>query len=97
MRSATLTEAKNRLSALVDQVRAGETIVLTDRGRPVARLEPVTTLDDPSGRKARLERAGVVRVGGARPPLELLRESPPPLAPGASAVRAILDERQDSR
>jgi prevent-host-death family protein len=97
MRSATLTEAKNRLSALVDQVRAGETIVLTDRGRPVARLEPVTTLHDPSGRKARLERAGIVRIGRARPPLELLRMTPPALGPGASAVRVILDERRDSR
>jgi prevent-host-death family protein len=92
-----LTEAKNRLSALVDQVRAGETIVLTERGRPVARLEPVTTLDDPAGRKARLERAGIVRVRGGKPPLELLRASPPRLKRGASAVRVILDERRDSR
>jgi prevent-host-death family protein len=97
MRSATLTEAKNQLSSLVDQVRAGETIVLTDRGRPVARLEPVTTLDDATGRKARLERAGLIRVGRGRPPLDLLRTLPPRLARGGSAVRALLEERRDTR
>jgi len=40
MKRATLTETKNNLSALVDQVQHGETIVILDRGRPVARLEP---------------------------------------------------------
>jgi hypothetical protein len=32
MKKATITEAKNQLSALIDQVRHGETIVITDRG-----------------------------------------------------------------
>lgn len=36
---ATITEAKNGLSALVDQVRAGESVLIMDRGTPVARLE----------------------------------------------------------
>ena len=32
MKTASVTEARNRLTALIDQVRAGETIVITDRG-----------------------------------------------------------------
>src|SRR5678809_661438 len=43
MKTATLTEAKNQLSALIDLVRHGETIVITDRGRPVARLVSALT------------------------------------------------------
>ena len=39
MKTATIPEAKNRLSALIDRVRHGETVIITDRGRPVARLE----------------------------------------------------------
>ena len=97
MKTATMTDAKNQFSALVDQVRAGETILITERGRPVARLAPVVAMDDPSGRVARLERAGVIRVGTARPPVDLLRTPPPSLAPGASAVKAILDERRSTR
>lgn len=33
-------EAKNTLSALLDQVERGEEIVITRRGKPVARLVP---------------------------------------------------------
>ena len=41
MKTATITQAKNGLSALIDRVRAGESILILDRGTPVARLEPV--------------------------------------------------------
>ena len=49
MKTATITEAKNGLSALIDRVRAGEQVLITDRGIPVARLEPVTNAVDQSG------------------------------------------------
>mgnify|MGYP003401937906 CR=1 FL=1 len=49
MKTTTITQAKNGLSALIDLVRAGESITITDRGRPVARLEPVVTADDHAG------------------------------------------------
>ena len=97
MNSATITEAKNRLSALIDRVRGGESILILDRGVPVARLEPVAGYPDPTGRLRRLERAGLIRVGQAPPPLELLRMPAPPLAQGASAVDAILAERRSGR
>jgi len=35
-------DAKNKLSALLDKVESGEEIVITRRGRPVARLVPMT-------------------------------------------------------
>lgn len=35
-----IAEAKTQLSALVDRVAAGEEIVITRNGRPVARLVP---------------------------------------------------------
>ncbi|OGO57646.1 MAG: hypothetical protein A2Z32_03605 [Chloroflexi bacterium RBG_16_69_14] len=97
MRRTTITQAKNGLSALIDLVRAGESVVITDRGRPVARLEPVTSTNDPQGRLSRLERAGVLRAGSGAPPMELLRRTPPALANDASAVDALLDERLHGR
>lgn len=39
MRSASMSEAKNGLSALLDEVRRGETVLITRRGKPVARIE----------------------------------------------------------
>ena len=41
MGSVNLADAKARLSELVDRVEAGDTIDITRRGRPVARLTAV--------------------------------------------------------
>ena len=41
MSTVTLAEAKTHLSHLLDQVEAGEEIIITRRGQPVARISPV--------------------------------------------------------
>jgi prevent-host-death family protein len=41
MNAVTLFDAKNRLSALIDQVETGEEVTITRRGKPVARIVPV--------------------------------------------------------
>jgi prevent-host-death family protein len=40
MRTAGVREARQDLSGLLDEVRKGREVVITDRGRPVARLVP---------------------------------------------------------
>ena len=40
MRTAGVREARQNLSALLDEVRKGREIVITERGRPVAKLVP---------------------------------------------------------
>ena len=97
MKTATITEAKNGLSALIDRVRAGEQVLITDRGIPVARLEPVTNAVDPTGRLRRLERAGAVRIGSAPPPIERISTPGPALPAGVSIVETLLEERRSGR
>jgi prevent-host-death family protein len=98
MKRATLTETKNNLSALVDQVQHGETVLILDRGRPVARLESVLTEGtDPEGRLARLEREGLLRRASTPPPRELLATLPPSPVEGASILEALLAERREGR
>jgi prevent-host-death family protein len=41
MATVNLAEAKARLSELLDKVEAGEEVVITRHGRPVANLSPV--------------------------------------------------------
>ena len=41
MRTAGVREARQNLSALLDEVKKGREIVITEHGRPVARLVPV--------------------------------------------------------
>lgn len=98
MRVVTVTEAKNRLSALLDHVRAGESILIVDRGIPVARLESATTApDEQDGRLKRLERAGLISRASAPPPAAIpIAELPRPRG-GASVVEALLEERRTGR
>lgn len=42
MRSAGIREARQDLTRLLDDVRKGREVVITEHGRPVARLVPVT-------------------------------------------------------
>jgi len=97
MRTANITEAKNGLSALLDRVRAGESIIIVDRGTPIARLEPVVAHPDQSGRLQRLERAGLLRIGADPYPLDLLRQPAPRLSESGSALEILLDERRSGR
>ncbi|MCC6611809.1 MAG: type II toxin-antitoxin system prevent-host-death family antitoxin [Burkholderiales bacterium] len=99
MKKATISQAKNRLSELLDAVRHGESVLITDRSRPVARIEPVgaTTADEAAGWLDELERAGVVRRGrGDVSKLKLPGPIPRPKR-AASVVDALLAEREESR
>ena len=40
MRIAGVREARQNLSALLDEVRKGREVVITERGKPVAKLVP---------------------------------------------------------
>jgi prevent-host-death family protein len=100
MKTATISETKNGLSALLDRVRHGETVLVTDRGRPVALLEPVARAGGPGpdeGRLARLERTGVVRRAPRGRLDEILRVPPPAPAAGADIVATLVDERRSGR
>jgi antitoxin (DNA-binding transcriptional repressor) of toxin-antitoxin stability system len=99
MKKTSITEAKNSLSALIDGLKAGSPVLIMDRGRPVARLEPVTAGHglDPEGRLARLVREGTIRPGRGPIPKSLLADPPPRAKRGASAVAALIAERRDGR
>jgi prevent-host-death family protein len=47
MLRVNLAEAKARLSELLDKVEAGEEIIVTRRGREVARIRGVTVMKKP--------------------------------------------------
>lgn len=96
MMTASITQAKNSFSALIDRVRAGESVLILDRGVPVARLEPVVGTAE--GRLERLERAGIARRGRRPPPSpDELTKGAPKLPPGESLVDALLEERREGR
>ena len=73
MMKASIAEAKARLSFLIAHVKSGEEVVLTDRGRPVARLTSIeTTLDDATLEMVKL---GLIRLPAAPARMPVARAS----------------------
>ena len=63
MREIGVVEAKNRLSSLLDDIERGEEIVITRRGRPVAKLVPARLPVDHEQAKAAARRINLRRRG----------------------------------
>jgi len=98
MKKASVTEAKNNLSAILQQVREGEVYLILDRGKPVARLEPVGVEGrGVDNRLADLERRGLLRRGNGRVRKDLLETEPPRLPESVSALDLLLTERREGR
>jgi prevent-host-death family protein len=96
MPTASISETKAKLSALLDLVRAGETVTITDRGKPVAQIVPAGAVDDGDGRLARLERAGLIRRPRKRLDVEAFLARPKPDL-GGGVVDLLLEERRTGR
>jgi prevent-host-death family protein len=99
MEKATITDIKNRLSAYLHKVKHGEVVLITERGRPVARLEtvlPSRGSADLEERLGRLERAGLVRR--ARKEAKNAVKTMPVVPAGKSSLlQAMLSERNGNR
>ncbi len=91
MASTGVRELRQRASELLRRVEAGETIEITDRGRPVAVLAPL-----PNQRPIERLRA----TGDLEPADADLKDLPEPLplAPGQEAPSIVLERlRRDER
>lgn len=83
-----IRELRQDASTWVRRAAAGETIEITDRGRPVAQLGP---LAKPLGGLAALEAAGLLRKGKGK-----LSDLPPiKMKPGSRPLSEILQEMRD--
>lgn len=84
-------ELKLRLGKYLDLVRQGRTLVITDRGRPIAELRP---LGSPTSQlDAAWER--LYAEGSVTPPKGKLRPARPLNIPGVSLSDAVIEDRED--
>jgi prevent-host-death family protein len=97
VKRASISEAKNALSALIDRVKGGASVVIVDRGRPVARLEPAGAALHDDERVGALIRDGIVRRGRGKLPKAITATAPPSPRKGASALKVLLDERREGQ
>ena len=61
MKTAGVAMLKSRLSEFLAAVKAGEEVSVTERGRPIARIVPISPADPEDPRLAELERAGLLK------------------------------------
>lgn len=95
MQSVGIKVLKNRLSEYVRAAAAGETVLITDRGRVVAEIVAPRTPDERTPAERRL--ADLVRQGLITPPARIL-SGPPPRQPIASLdvlVAELAADRED--
>jgi prevent-host-death family protein len=97
MKKVSITEAKNSLSALIDGLKSGSPVLILNRGRPVARLEPVVSRESDDERLARLIREGIVRPRRKPLPRKFFTEKLPKVKDGVSVVGALIQERREGR
>lgn len=98
MKRASVSEAKNNLSTLLSQVRHGETVLVTHRGKPIARIVPCAPRELTDEAAARLVQQGL--ADPPQSPLDMatfLATPLPHLPEGCSASRLIAAERDECR
>ncbi|TMA37338.1 MAG: type II toxin-antitoxin system prevent-host-death family antitoxin [Deltaproteobacteria bacterium] len=98
MKAINIAELKNRLSHYLRMVRRGQPILVRDRNRIIARIDPaggdVSEQGEEADRLADLEARGIIRRGQGSFPGKLLKRRP---RVKADVVEALLREREESR
>ena len=89
MRPSGVRVLKNETSAVLKRVRAGESLLVTDRDEPIALLVPIAESDTAEG-LARLVVAGVVSWSGGKP----RGSAKPGRARGQSVASAVVEDRR---
>ena len=101
MLTANISKAKNELSRYLDAVRAGETVLILDRNRPIAQIRPLSSLDEGGGeaRLTELEARGLIRrpEGSSASWVSELADMTACGAQPTGSVEALIAERESGR
>lgn len=87
-----LREANQHFSKAIKAVKAGQEVILTERGKPIAVIKPLPEMDQTEAALQRLEAAGLLRRAtkrGPMPPFRPRRIKGPPLS------QTIREERDE--
>lgn len=102
MLTATISQLRNGLSAYLRQVKGGETVLITNRTTPVARIVPLAHQiesspiagDDDQGRIDQLIAEGLATRENNLGAMEALRQLGGPWPAGHGLLGALRDERE---
>ena len=96
MKIAGVSKLKAYLSDYLNQVKAGTEVLITDRGKPVARLVPISRTKTTGESLTRMEKQGLIKLGSGRLPKDFWT-LPRPEDPKGLVRRALIEEREGGR
>ncbi|MEN6370758.1 MAG: type II toxin-antitoxin system prevent-host-death family antitoxin [Armatimonadota bacterium] len=95
MRTAAIAKLKAGLSGYLESVKAGEQVVVTDRGRPVALIVPIDPNISEDERRAELVAKGLVKPGRGPVPADIIEGAAVPGLTADRALQAVMEDRED--
>ena len=96
MKIAAVSKLKAYLSEYLNQVKAGNEILITDRGKPVARLMPISRTKPTEASLTRMEKQGLIKLGSGKLPKDFWT-MPRAEDPQGLVLKALLQEREEGR
>ena len=81
---------------VVALLEAGNEVLITDRGKPVARLVPISRANAPGESLAKMEKQGLIKLGSGRLPKDFWT-LPRAEDPQGLVLKALLEEREEGR
>jgi prevent-host-death family protein len=93
MRSTNIADLRNHLTRYLQEVRAGEEIVVRDRQRPIAKIVPFAV--DEADDDAALVAAGLMRKGTGKLPASYWRARGPRVALEVAVAAVSADRNED--
>lgn len=96
MKTAAVSKLKAHLSDYLNQVKAGSEILITDHGKPVARIVPLSRQKNLRESMAKIEKQGLIKLGSGKLPKDFWT-IPKPEDPKGLIRSALLEEREEGR
>lgn len=94
MKTATVSRLKASLSEYLRQVKAGEEVLVTERGRPIAKLTSVVGSSIMPQHLVEMEKQGLIKIGRGKLPKGFW-DLPRPKDPKGLIVKSLLREREE--
>ena len=96
MTVTTVSKLRASLSEFLGRVKAGEEVLITERGRVIARLSPPASSPPLAESLREMERQSLVKLGTGKLPKGFWR-MPRPKDPKGLVMKALLEERSEGR
>lgn len=97
MKSTPVSQLKAKLSEQLARVKAGEEVIVTERGKPIAKIVPLTGEKiGLSAHMAELAKNGLVRLGSGKIPKDFWK-LPRPIDKEGRGIQVLIEEREEGR